>query len=366
MAGSPAGSPADEPEFRVTTALVPSPRGHLSPTAASLGRLLEAGEVTRREVDAEVRGLRTVLRSKDAALGGLKQEAQRLARRLGAAEAEARRRAAEADGLRKARAELAGELERERRNKPKGRAGRAGRKEPPGRDDDEVARLQFDLEGRKNEARLLRGEVRNLKILLRSKDQALGRLKKEAGRLAERLDEARVAIRHREAEVSHSPKGWVGKFPAKPWRRLHPRLLLGRLLLPRPWRCGAEPRRGEVPGQTMAAPSSPPPSWPAAPSRTSPRSSTRWGGSTDPVRGLTGAKADRLRGARARLAEELRRADAKGRQLERAARPGPSSSPGRPKRLSPQVSVPFPPAGTRRGGVGGAVGMTDAERNSRA
>ena len=332
MAGSPAGSPADEPEFRVTTALVPSPRGHLSPTAASLGRLLEAGEVTRREVDAEVRGLRTVLRSKDAALGGLKQEAQRLARRLGAAEAEARRRAAEADGLRKARAELAGELERERRNKPKGRAGRAGRKEPPGRDDDEVARLQFDLEGRKNEARLLRGEVRNLKILLRSKDQALGRLKKEAGRLAERLDEARVAIRHREAEVSHSPQGWVGEFPA---------------------------------GQTMA-PSSPPPSWPAAPSRTSPRSSTRWGGSTDPVRGLTGAKADRLRGARARLAEELRRADAKGRQLERAARPGPSSSPGRPKRLSPQVSVPFPPAGTRRGGVGGAVGMTDAERNSRA
>ena len=260
-----AGSPADEPEFRVTTALVPSPhRGHRSPTAASLGRLLEAGEVTRREVDAEVRGLRTVLRSKDAALGGLKQEAQRLARRLGAAEAEARRRAAEADGLRKARAELAGELERERRNKTKGRAGRAGRKEPPGRDDDEAARLQFDLEGRKNEARLLRGEVRNLKILLRSKDQALGRLKKEAGRLAERLDEARVAIRHREAEVSHSPKGWVGKFPA---------------------------------GQTMAAPSSPPPSWPAAPSsawpwprrrplttelrrRTSPRCSTRWCGST--------------------------------------------------------------------------------------
>ena len=59
----------------------------------------------------------------------------------------------------------------------------------------------------------------------------------------------------------------------------------------------------------------------------------------DPVRGLTGAKADRLRGARARLAEELRRADAKGRQLERAARPGPSSSPGRPKRLSPQVQA---------------------------
>ena len=103
MAGGPADSGPDdggpaEPEFRVTTALVRSPRGHRSPTAASLGRLLEAGEVTRREVDAEVRGLRTVLRSKDAALGGLKQETQRLARRLGAAEAETRRRAAEADG----------------------------------------------------------------------------------------------------------------------------------------------------------------------------------------------------------------------------------------------------------------------------
>ena len=330
MAGGPAdsgpddGGPAEEPEFRVTTALVRSPRGHRSPTAASLGRLLEAGEVTRREVDAEVRGLRTVLRSKDAALGGLKQETQRLARRLGAAEAETRRRAAEADRLRKARAELAAELERERRNKAKGlkdpKAVRAGRREPPGRDaveEEQAARLQFDLEVQKNEARLLRGEVRNLKILLRSKDQALGRLKKEAGRLAERLDEAQVAIRHREAEVSHSPKGWVGGIPSQTtaWRpNLHPHLLLGRLHLPRPG----------LGSTTVVHPVV----------------------RLDPVRGLTGAKADRLRGARARLAEELRRADAKGRQLERATRPGSSPSPGQPKRLSPQVRVPSP-AGTR-------------------
>ena len=318
------GGPA-EPEFRVTTALVRSPRGHRSPTAASLGRLLETGEVTRREVDAEVRGLRTMLRSKDAALGGLKQETQRLARRLGAAEAETRRRAAEADRLRKARAELAAELERERRNKAEGRAVRAGRREPPGRDEveeEQAARLQFDLEVRKNEARLLRGEVRNLKILLRSKDQALGRLKKEAGRLAERLDEAQVAIRHREAEVSHSPKGWVGGIPSQTtaWRpNLHPHLLLGRLLRPR---LGLGSSTAVVHPVVVRL---------------------------DPVRGLTGAKADRLRGARARLAEELRRADAKGRQLERATRPGFSPSPGRPKRLSPQVRVPFP-AGTRLGG----------------
>ena len=285
-----------------------------------------------------MRGLRTVLRSKDAALGGLKQETQRLARRLGAAEAETRRRAAEADRLRKARAELAAELERERRNKAEGRAGRAARREPPGRDEveeEQAARLQFDLEARKNEARLLRGEVRNLKILLRSKDQALGRLKKEAGRLAERLDEAQVAIRHREAEVSHSPKGWVGGIPQSQttaWRpNLHPHLLLGRLL---------RPRLGL--GSTAAV-------HPVV--------------RLDPVRGLTGAKADRLRGARARLAEELRRADAKGRQLERATRPGSSPSPGQPKRLSPQVRVPSP-AGTRLGVAG--TGGADAERNSRA